>query len=111
MILEDYSRHEMRKEMISFLEDTVNLKSNLNNNVGDIYLFLWDWSINAYSGYDELFQKDGVIEVGRWVHARRKFDEEASSRPQEATEIMARIARLYKLEAECADMKPDDRTR
>lgn len=66
---------------------------------------------DAYSGYDELFRKDGVIEVGCWVHARRKFDEAASSRPQEATEIMARIAGLYKLEAECKKMKPRDRCR
>ena len=66
---------------------------------------------DAYSGYDELFRKEGVIEVGCWVHARRKFDEAASSRPQEATEIMARIAQLYKLEAECKKMKPGDRCR
>ena len=66
---------------------------------------------DAYSGYDELFRKDGVIEVGCWVHARRKFDEATSSRPQEATEIMARIAQLYKLEAECAEMEPEERAR
>ncbi|MBW1935691.1 MAG: transposase [Deltaproteobacteria bacterium] len=29
---------------------------------------------DAYSGYDELFRKEGVVEVGCWVHARRKFD-------------------------------------
>jgi len=43
---------------------------------------------DAYGGYDELFRKDGVIEVGCWAHARRKFDESASSRPQEATEVI-----------------------
>ena len=64
---------------------------------------------DAYSGYDELFRKDGIIKVGCWVHARRKFDEAASSRPQEATEIMARIAKLYKVEAECAEMTPEQR--
>ena len=51
---------------------------------------------DAYSGYDELFKKDGVLEVGCWAHARRKFDEASSSRPQEATDILARIARLYR---------------
>ena len=50
---------------------------------------------DAYSGYDELFQKDGIIEVGCWAHARRKFDEASSSRPKEATDILSRIARLY----------------
>lgn len=66
---------------------------------------------DAYSGYDELFGKEGVIEVGCWVHARRKFDEAVSSRPQEATDIMASIAQLYKLESKCAGMNPEDRAR
>jgi transposase len=64
---------------------------------------------DAYSGYDELFRLQGVIEVGCWVHARRKFDEAASSRPAEATEIMARIAMLYQLENEWVEMSPRDR--
>jgi transposase len=64
---------------------------------------------DAYSGYDELFRKEGIIEVGCWVHTRRKFDEAASSRPQEATEVLARIAQLYKIEAECKEMSPEQR--
>lgn len=64
---------------------------------------------DAYSGYDELFRKKDIIEVGCWVHARRKFDEATSSRPQEATEIMARIAKLYRVERECAEMSPAER--
>jgi transposase len=66
---------------------------------------------DAYSGYDELFRREGVIEVGCWVHARRKFDEATSSRYVEATEIMARIAQLYKVEAECRDLSPQERCR
>jgi transposase len=64
---------------------------------------------DAYSGYDELFRLKGIIEVGCWVHARRKFDEAASSRPGEATEIMASIAQIYRVETECRDMGPEDR--
>lgn len=64
---------------------------------------------DAYSGYDELFRRQGVIEVGCWVHARRYFDEAVSSRKLEATEIMARIGQLYKIEKECADLKPEPR--
>jgi transposase len=64
---------------------------------------------DAYSGYDELFRLEAIIEVGCWVHARRKFDEAASSRPGEATEIMARIAQLYMVETDCRDMEPEDR--
>jgi transposase len=64
---------------------------------------------DAYSGYDELFRRKGVIEVGCWVHARRHFDEAVSSRKLEATEIMARIGQLYKIEAECKELNPEHR--
>jgi transposase len=63
---------------------------------------------DAYSGYDELFRKEDVTEVGCWVHGRRKFDEAASSRPKEATEIMARIAQIYKIESECKGLDPQE---
>ena len=67
---------------------------------------------DAYSGYDELFRKEGIIEVGCWAHARRKFDEAASSRPREATDILARIARLYhEVETPCAHVAPEERRR
>ena len=65
---------------------------------------------DAYSGYDELFKKEGIIEVGCWAHARRKFDEAVSSRPKEATDILSRIARLYhEVETPCVDMTPEGR--
>ena len=67
---------------------------------------------DAYSGYHELFKKKGIIEVGCWAHARRKFDEATSSRPKEATDILARIARLYhEVETPCAGMEPEERCR
>jgi hypothetical protein len=67
---------------------------------------------DAYSGYDELFRKPGIIEVGCWAHARRKFDEAVSSRPQEATNILACIARLYhEVETLCAKVSPEERRR
>jgi transposase len=67
---------------------------------------------DAYSGYDELFRKEGINEVGCWAHARRKFDEAASSRPKEATDILARIARIYhEVETPCAGMAPEERRR
>jgi transposase len=64
---------------------------------------------DAYSGYDALFQEENVIEVACWTHARRKFDEATSSRPVEATEILAYIARIYRVESECRAMDPQDR--
>jgi transposase len=61
---------------------------------------------DAYSGYDELFRREGIIEVGCWVHARRKFDEAVSSR-----RIEARIAQLYQVEALVSEMTPEERRR
>ena len=67
---------------------------------------------DAYSGYDELFRREDIVEVGCWAHARRKFDEAVSSRPKEATDILARIARLYhEVETPCAGMDPEERRR
>ena len=64
---------------------------------------------DAYSGYDELFKREGIIEVACWAHARRKFDEAASSRPKEATDILARIARLYhEVETPGKNLKPEE---
>jgi transposase len=90
----DFSRDRSKKRPLDFL----------GNYRGYVHA-------DAYSGYDELFEHEGVVEVGCWVHARRKFDEAVASRAQEATEIMARIARLYRVEQECRDMNPDDRCR
>ena len=65
---------------------------------------------DAYSGYDELFRQSGITEVGCWAHARRKFDEATSSRPVEATDILARIARLYhEVETPCKKMSIEER--
>jgi hypothetical protein len=65
---------------------------------------------DAYSGYDEVFKKEGIIEVGCWAHARRKFDKALSSRPREATDILSRIAQLYHyVETPCAQMEPQQR--
>jgi hypothetical protein len=90
----DFSRDRSKKRPLEFL--------------GDYRGYV---HADAYSGYDELFRREGIIEVGCWVHARRKFDEAVSSRQLEATEIMARIAQLYRVEALVSEMTPDDRRR
>jgi transposase len=65
---------------------------------------------DAYSGYDELFGKEGIIEVGCWAHARRHFEKALSSRPRETTDILSRIAQLYhRVETPCSEMAPRDR--
>lgn len=64
---------------------------------------------DAYSGYDELFRQPGVVEIGCWAHARRKFDEALSSAPREATELLAGIRRLYEIEAVAEHLKDAER--
>ena len=59
---------------------------------------------DAYSGYEELFTKDGLEEVGCWCHARRGFDEALTSRPREASEILALIRRIYDFERTFRDL-------
>ena len=66
---------------------------------------------DAYSGYDELFKRKGVIEVGCWAHTRRRFVEAMTSRPKEASDVVAHIAGLYKIEQEVRDKKEEDRFR
>jgi len=89
----DFTRDRSKKRPLAFLKDYE----------GYVHA-------DAYSGYDELFGKDGVIEVGCWVHARRMFEKALSSRPEEATDILARIARLYHfVEKPASEMEPGDR--
>ena len=64
---------------------------------------------DAYSGYDELFRREGIVEVGCWVHARRGFDEAVGSSPREATEMLALIRRLYEVEAEARELSDEGR--
>jgi len=70
----DFSRDRSKKRPLAF--------------IGDYEGYI---HADAYSGYDELFRKEGVTEVGCWVHAR--------------------IAKLYKLEKEWSEMTPEDRCR
>jgi transposase len=64
---------------------------------------------DAYSGYDELFRQPGIVELGCWAHARRKFDEALGSAPSEATEMLAGIRRLYEIEAVAEHLKDHER--
>jgi len=64
---------------------------------------------DAYSGYDELFRREEIVEVGCWAHGRRGFVDSISSRPREASEMMSHIGGLYKIEEEIRDAEPADR--
>jgi transposase len=58
---------------------------------------------DAYSGYDALGRQEGVVLVGCWAHARRKFDEViqargGAKRRGSAEEALEYIGRLYAVE-------------
>ena len=53
---------------------------------------------DAHSVYDRLFQTGTIIEVGCWMHARRKFYEAKRSDPVRAHVVLAWIVRLYEIE-------------
>ena len=62
---------------------------------------------DGYNGYDALGRKPGIIMVGCWAHARRKFHEvlqaagpPVAKRRLAAEEALEFIARLYRIEKE-----------
>src|SRR5262249_20603827 len=57
---------------------------------------------DAYTGYDALFTKGGVVEVGCWAHARRKFFEAQKTEPEGALYALGVIRQLYTVEKEAA---------
>jgi hypothetical protein len=75
--------------------------------------FLADWQgqlmVDDYGGYKALF-KNGVIELGCWAHARRKFFElHQANGSAVAAEALRRIGELYVLEAQAKELKPEQR--
>lgn len=75
--------------------------------------FLGDWRgalmVDDFAGYKALFAQ-GVTELGCWAHARRKFfDLHAASGSEVAREALARIAPLYRIEAQAHELDADQR--
>jgi transposase len=66
---------------------------------------------DALKQYDPLFDRPPPrpTEVGCWAHARRKFHDARASDPARAHEALARIRRLYDLEAEIKPLDDPDR--
>jgi transposase len=75
---------------------------------------------DGYSGYDALGEQPGIVHVGCWVHARRKFDEalkaqrsakkhRRSTNESKARQGLAFIQKLYQIERRIGDRPPDER--
>jgi len=57
---------------------------------------------DAFAGYDRLHAR-GLIAVGCWAHARRKFHEARTSDPERSHAALAWIGRLYEVEREARE--------
>lgn len=53
---------------------------------------------DAYSAYDALFNDGKIVEVGCWMHARRKFHDARTSDPTRSHLMLAWIVGLYEVE-------------
>jgi transposase len=64
---------------------------------------------DAFAGYDGIYAAGSVQQVLCWAHARRKFFEAKETRPREAHEALAWIARLYEIEREAKNASQEER--
>jgi transposase len=55
---------------------------------------------DGYEGYTAIGEKEGIVHVGCWAHARRKFVEALKIGETSASEILALIGELYDRERE-----------
>jgi len=62
---------------------------------------------DAFSGFNELFGEGKATEGGCWAHSRRKFYDARSFARAEATEALALIKKLYKIEKKARKQKLD----
>ena len=76
--------------------------------------FLQGWQghlmVDDYVGYKQLFEKEGIVELACWAHARRKFFElHAANKSPVAAEALNQIGKLYAIEGVGKNHTPDDR--
>jgi transposase len=60
----------------------------------------------AYASHER--KTEGIVRVGCWAHARRKFHEAIEERPKAANLVLRIIARLYRLESGWDEEKVGD---
>jgi len=76
--------------------------------------------VDGYQGYDGLEKRSGIVRVGCFAHARRKFEEalrgagrtpKASARQRVADQGLTRLNKLFKIERGYAEAPPVERHR
>ncbi len=77
---------------------------------------------DGYEGYAALGREPGIVHVGCWAHARRKFDEALkgmrgaergarSAKESKAVQALGFVRKLYELERQAKDAAPEERKR
>lgn len=77
---------------------------------------------DGYEGYAAIGREPGVVHVGCWAHARRKFDEalrgqrakknaKTTAKQSKARQAMAQIQDLYRIERSVKEASPEERHR
>lgn len=68
---------------------------------------------DGYDGYNAVASTDGIERLACWAHVRRRFVEAVRVQPKgkrgKADEAVALIGKLYRIERECKDAKPEHR--
>ena len=71
--------------------------------------------VDGYGGYNAISAQQGVIRLGCWAHARRKFMDAKKVQPTKKTgkadKALAEIQKLYRIEQHAKDLPPDERQR
>ena len=65
---------------------------------------------DAYSGFNDLYERGIILEAACWAHARRAFyDLHQATRSPIAAQALERIAELYEIEADIRGQSPEQR--
>lgn len=69
--------------------------------------------VDGYAGYEEACRRYGILRLGCWMHARRKFVDAQRLQPKgktgKADQALAYIAKLYQVESGCRTGPPEQR--
>lgn len=69
--------------------------------------------VDGYGGYAEACRRYGILRLGCWMHARRKFVDAQRLQPKgktgKADQALAFIAKLYQVESSCRTGPPEPR--
>ena len=67
--------------------------------------------VDGYAGFEALAEGGAITLAACWAHARRKFYELHEAGSPVATEALARIAEIYRIEVSIRGQAPDERQR